>query len=281
MAWFICVKIYAKIPQNIKRGMDMLLKDKVVIISGVGIGMGQCMAKLAAQEGAKVGLGSRNQDFINDIVRDIRADGGEAIAVSTDVTNATQCQALADAVTEEFGQIDGLVNSAYNHGAWASCDVADPDEWSKVYDVNCTGALRMAQACLPAMKAAGGGAIVNVNTMATVNPFPGEAAYAAAKGGMAALTRHMAKDFGPYGIRVNSARMGWIGGAPVYGYIDHQVASGRNKDEVVGEITGRIPLGIIPPEEDCARSVLFFVSDYSRVVSGATLDVNGGQYMAP
>ncbi len=259
----------------------MLLQDKVIVISGVGIGMGQCMAKLASAEGAKVGLASRNQAFIDEVAAEIHKSGGEAVAVATDITKADDCKALADKVADKFGRIDGLVNSAYNHGAWATCDVADPDEWSSVYDVNCTGALRMAQACLPAMKKAGGGAIVNVNTMATVNPFPGEAAYAAAKGGMAALTRHMAKDFGQYGIRVNSARMGWIGGAPVYGYIDHQVSAGRDRDEVVGEITGRIPLGIIPPEEDCAKSVLYFVSDYSKVVSGATLDVNGGQYMAP
>ena len=259
----------------------MLLENKVIIVSGVGPGMGQSMAKIAAREGAKVGLGARNIDYLNQIVAEIEKDGGSAVAVSTDVTKADNCQALAEAVTEQFGRIDGLVNSAYNHGSWATADVANPDEWASVYDVNCTGALRMAQACLPGMKAAGGGAIVNVNTMATVNPFPGEAAYAASKGGLAALTRHMAKDFGQYGIRVNAARMGWIGGAPVYGYIDAQVAAGRDRDEVVGEITGRIPLDIIPPEEDCAKSVLYFVSDYARVVSGATLDVNGGQYMAP
>jgi len=259
----------------------MLLKDKVVIISGVGIGMGQSMAKIAAAEGAKVGLGARNVDYLNEVAAEIRKSGGQAVAVSCDVTKADQCEAMAGIVAEEFGQIDGLVNSAYNHGDWATCDVANPDDWANIYDVNCVGALRMAQACLPAMKKAGGGAVVNVNTMATVNPFPGEAAYAAAKGGMAALTRHMAKDFGPFGVRVNSCRMGWIGGAPVYGYIDHQVSTGRDRDEVVGEITGRIPLGIIPPEEDCAKSVLYFVSDYAKVVSGATLDVNGGQYMAP
>ncbi|NNE58039.1 MAG: SDR family oxidoreductase [Hellea sp.] len=259
----------------------MLLKDKVVIISGVGIGMGQSMAKIAAAEGAKVGLGARNLDYLNQIAGEIRDAGGEAVAVACDVTKGDQCRALAGAVTEEFGQIDGLVNSAYNHGAWATCDVADPEDWAGMYDVNCIGALRMSQACLPGMKKAGGGSIVNVNTMATVNPFPGEAAYAAAKGGMAALTKHMAVDLGKFSIRVNSCRMGWIGGAPVYGYIDHQVSTGRDRDEVIGEITARIPLGIIPPEEDCAKSVLYFVSDYAKVVSGATLDVNGGQYMAP
>lgn len=259
----------------------MLLKDKTIIISGVGPGMGQAMAKIAAQEGAKVGLGARNCDFINGVADEIKKAGGQAIAVSTDITNADQCKALANAVQEEFGRIDGLVNSAYNHGSWATADVADPDEWAQVYDVNCVGALRMGQAVLPAMKEQGAGAIVNVSTMATVNPFPGESAYAASKGGLGVLTKHMAKDFGGFGIRVNACRMGWIGGAPVYGYIDAQVAAGRDRDEVVGEITGRIPLGIIPPEDDCAKAVLYFVSDYANVVSGATLDVNGGQYMAP
>ena len=259
----------------------MLLKDKVVIISGVGIGMGQSMAKIAAAEGAAVGLGSRNQDFINDVAKEIKAAGGQALALSTDVTDAAQCAALSNAVSEEFGGIDGLVNSAYNHGSWATADVADAEEWAAVYDVNCLGALRMGQAVLPAMKDKGGGAIVNVSTMATVNPFPGEAAYAASKGGLGVLSKHMAQDFGRFGVRVNACRMGWIGGAPVMGYIDTQVAAGRPRDEVVGEITGRIPLGIIPPEEDCAKAVLYFVSDYANVVSGATLDVNGGQYMAP
>jgi len=259
----------------------MLLKDKTVIISGVGPGMGQSMARIAARQGAKVGLGARNDEYIQDIAAQIRDAGGQALAVSTDVTNAKQCAALAGAVAEEFGAIDGLVNSAYAHGAWATADVADPDEWAQVYDVSCLGALRMAQAVLPVMKTQKSGAIVNVSTMATVNPFPGEAAYAAAKGGMNVLTKHMAKDFGQFGVRVNACRMGWIGGAPVYGYIDAQVAAGRDRDEVMGEITGRIPLGIIPPEEDCAKAVLYFVSDYANVVSGAVLDVNGGQYMAP
>ncbi len=259
----------------------MLLKNKVIIISGVGPGMGRAMARIAAEQGAKVGLGARRQDFIEDVAAEIDSMGGQAIAVSTDVTDAGQCQALAEAVHKRFGRIDGLVNSAYNHGAWATCDVADPAEWGAVYDVNCQGALRMAQAVLPAMQAQKSGAIVNVSTMATVNPFPGEAAYAASKGGLGVLTKHMAKDFGAFGVRVNACRMGWIGGAPVYGYIDHQVSLGRERDEVVGEITGRIPLGIIPPEDDCAKAVLYFVSDYANVVSGATLDVNGGQYMAP
>ena len=156
--------------------------------------MGQAMAKIAAAEGAKVGLGARNQDFLNHILGEINAAGGDAIALSTDVTQSDQCGALAKAVTDKFGKIDGLVNSAYNHGAWATADVANPEEWAAVYDVNCLGALRMSQAVLPMMSAQKSGAIVNVSTMATVNPFPGEAAYAASKGGLGVLTKHMAQD---------------------------------------------------------------------------------------
>lgn len=259
----------------------MLLKDKVIIISGVGPGMGQALAKIAAAEGAKVGMGARNQTFLDQVAKDIEVAGGEAVGLSTDVTQAEQCRALAEATEKAFGDIDGLVNSAYHHGEWGTTDVQDPDDWAAIFDVNCAGALRMAQAVLPSMKRAGGGAIVNVSTQATVKPFPGEGAYAAGKGGMNVLTRHMAKDFGQYNIRVNTTRMGWIGGAPVYGYIDSQVEAGGDREQIISGITANIALGIIPPEDDCARAVLMLLSDFARVVTGTSIDVNGGEYMAP
>jgi len=261
--------------------MPSLLKNKVIIISGVGPGMGQAMARIAAAEGAKVGLGARNRNFIDAVAGEIRASGGEAVAVPTDVGDADQCAALAQATADAFGRIDGLVNTAYIHGEWVTVDEADPGDWARVFDVNCLGALRMTQAVLPAMKAQGGGAVVNVATMSQVNPFPGEGGYATGKGGLTTMTKHMAKDLGRFNIRVNATRMGWIGGKPVYDYIDRAAAGGQDRDTVIGEITGRIPLGVIPPEEDCAKSVLFFLSDYAKMVTGATLDVNGGQYMAP
>jgi NAD(P)-dependent dehydrogenase (short-subunit alcohol dehydrogenase family) len=259
----------------------MLLNGKTIIVSGVGPGMGRALARLAAQEGANVVLGARNLMFLDDVASEITAAGGQALAHATDVANAAQCQALAAAALARFGRIDGLINSAYFHGDWATTDVADPEDFLRCYQVNCAGAVRMAQACLPAMQAGSGGAIVNISTMATVKPFPGEVAYAAAKGGLNALTRHMAKDFGKFNIRVNVLRMGWIGGAPVQQHIENEVAAGRKREDVVSAITQNIPLGIIPPEDDCARAILFFLSDYSKAVTGASLDVNGGEYMAP
>ena len=95
----------------------MLLENKVVVVSGAGPGMGQALARIAAREGAKVVLGARSQAFIETVASEIRAGGGAAIAVPVDVGDAGQCRALAAAATQAFGTIDGLVNSAYIHGA--------------------------------------------------------------------------------------------------------------------------------------------------------------------
>jgi NAD(P)-dependent dehydrogenase (short-subunit alcohol dehydrogenase family) len=244
----------------------MLLKDKVIIISGAGAGLGRVLAMVAAQEGAAIGLGARNGDLLHQIAEEIVAMGGKAIACPTDVTDADQCRKLAAMTQAKFGSIHGLINSAYMPGDWKTADQADPDQLPALFDVSCGGALRMAQACLSALDQSKG-AIVNISTMSVVNPFPGEAAYAAAKGGMSALTKHMAADFGRYGIRVNLTRMGWMDSPAVQGLIDSQITAARDRDAVVGEITARIPLGIIPPQEDCARAILFLLSSYARVIS--------------
>lgn len=262
----------------------MLLKDKVVVVSGVGPGMGQALARIAAREGASVVLAARNQAFIEDVCGNIVGQGGKAIAVACDVTDADQCKALAERAAAEFGgRINGLVNSAYYHGDWSFIDNADPADFAKTVDVNCLGALRLTQACIPYLR--DGGAVVNVSTMATVKPFGTEhgmeMGYAVAKGALNTLGKYMATDLGRFGIRVNTCRMGWIHGAPVEEHIQSQVDAGHKREDVVAAITSNIPIGIIPPEDDCARAVLMMISDYCRVVSGASLDINGGQWIAP
>lgn len=262
----------------------MLLKDKVVIVSGVGPGMGQALARIAAAEGASVALAARNQAFIEQVRDDILAKGGKAIAVPCDVSDDAQCVALAERTAAEFGgRVHGLVNSAYYHGDWSFIENSDPADLAKAFDVNCLGALRLTRACIPYLR--DGGAVVNVSTMATVRPFGGEygmeMGYAVAKGALNTLGKYMATDLGRFGIRVNTCRMGWIHGEPVEGHIQSQVDNGMKREDVIAGITKDIPIGVIPPEDDCARAVLMMLSDYSRVVSGALLDVNGGHWMAP
>ena len=262
----------------------MLLKDKVVVVSGVGPGLGQALARIAAQEGAKVVLGARNEAFLEEVRSGIEATGGQAVVAPCDVSNADQCKRLAETAANAFGgKIHGLVNSAYYHGQWEFTENADDAEWAKVFDVSCLGALRLTQACLPYLK--NGGAVVNVSTMATVKPhgaeFGMEMGYAVAKSGLNVLGKYMATDLGKHGIRVNTCRMGWIYGRPVKDFIQSQVAQGTREEDVIAGVTKDIPIGKIPPEDDCARAVLMMLSDYAAVVSGASLDVNGGHWMAP
>jgi NAD(P)-dependent dehydrogenase (short-subunit alcohol dehydrogenase family) len=107
----------------------MLLKDKVVIITGIGPGMGRKLALVAAEEGAKVAICSRTQGFIDEVAAEVRANGGEAVAVATDVADMAQCQRLADATLKAFGRIDGLVNSAYKRASFGTFEENDLEAW--------------------------------------------------------------------------------------------------------------------------------------------------------
>jgi NAD(P)-dependent dehydrogenase (short-subunit alcohol dehydrogenase family) len=260
----------------------MLLKDKVVIVTGVGPGMGMKLALIAAEEGAKVAAAARSTKVLDEVVKEITAKGGKAIAVQTDVADASQCNRLAAATVEAFGRIDGLVNSAYSHGPYNLFETGNLDEWQANMNVTAFGALRMCQAVLPTMKKQHAGAIVNVSSMASMKPFPGEADYAMAKGALNTATKLLASELGQYNIRVNATRMGWLWGASVKGYLAAESkASGVPEADLIKPIAAGQALGVIPPDEECAKSVLFFVSDYSKMVTGASLDVNGGAYMSP
>jgi NAD(P)-dependent dehydrogenase (short-subunit alcohol dehydrogenase family) len=207
--------------------------------------------------------------------------GGQAIAVPTDVGDVGQCERLAAAALEAFGRIDGLVNSAYRFSYAHKLEDNDLTEWQVTMDATCYGALRMIKAVLPAMKRQGGGAIVNISSRSVVQPVPGEGAYVVAKAAIHGATRHLAVELGAYNIRVNAPRMGWLWGVPVQNHLTHAAKTkGVPVQQLIDDIASQIPLGVIPPDEECAKSVLFFVSDYSRMVTGTSMDINGGQFMA-
>lgn len=256
----------------------MILKDKVVIITGAGPGMGQAMCRGAAAEGAKVVISARSVDAINALREDIVAAGGEAIAVPTDVSDTAQCRRLAEEAIKAFGRIDGLVNSAYFHPPWASLETAEIDDVAKAMDVISLGGLRMAQSVIPQMRKQGSGSIVNISTLATRRPMPGEGGYAMAKAALAQMTRHMAVELTGSGIRVNTALMGWMDGAPLASYFASMGAKG---EAARAKRASEIPVGHIPPDKECAKAVYFLLSDYASEVTGAALDVNGGDWVAP
>ena len=263
----------------------MLLKDKIVIVSGIGPGLGVKLAVEAAREGAAgVVCAARSAEKLDDAEKRIKELGGKTAVLKqvTDITDRRQCEALVAAAVQKFGRVDALVNSAFLHGEMDFASTADLDAWMNgPIATNLIGTLKLTQAVIPQMKQQKKGAIVMINTMAVRQVPPlGEAGYAASKAALANSSKWLAKELGPHGIRVNIVHMGWMWGAPVQGYMEWQAKEHKVPIEnLIAQVASQIPLGRIPPDEECARAALFMVSDYASVVTGASLDVNGGHYM--
>jgi NAD(P)-dependent dehydrogenase (short-subunit alcohol dehydrogenase family) len=261
----------------------MLLKDKVVIVSGIGPGLGIKLAAEAAREGARaVVCAARTPEKLDDAEAAIRAIGAgcAVLKVPTDITDPAQCAHLADETVKHFGRIDALINSAFEHGAFAPVASGDLSGWLKIFNTNVIGTLQLSQQVIGHMKKGGGGAIVMINTMATRKPYHGEGSYAASKGAQEVAVKYLAKEVGKYGIRVNSAFMGWMWGAPVQQGIKMMAMMQKtSEEEVLKQIVANIPLGRICSDDECARAALMLVSDYAKPITGACLDVNGGEYL--
>ena len=259
----------------------MLLAGKVSIISGIGPGLGQELAYVFAREGSDVVLAARTESKLREVAAQIaeRWPDRRTLVCPTDISDRAQTQRLVDATLDEFGRVDCLVNSAYLSPPFAMFADADLDDWRRSYDVTVFGTLGLTQQVIPPMQAAGKGSIVFVNSMIQKKPLFAQSGYATSKGALTVAARMLAKELGPSGIRVNSTFMGWMWGPPVEGYVEMAAASGRSREEVIAEITADIPLGVIPDDADCANAVAFLASDLASVITGAELDVNGGEMM--
>jgi NAD(P)-dependent dehydrogenase (short-subunit alcohol dehydrogenase family) len=257
-----------------------MLSDEVVLITGVGPGLGAKLATQAAAEGARVVLAARSTEVMERVVKEVTAAGGQALGVPCDVRRPDQVANLVDRATDAFGPITGLVNSAFSHPGFADLLDTPEKQLRRSLDIILFGALNVTRAVLGSMREAGRGSVVNVGTMATRKPHPGEGAYAVAKSTMATATRYLALELGGYGIRVNQAVLGWMDGPGVRLYLSMTAGQrGISEQQVYDEIAARNPLGRIPPDEACAGAVLFLLSRYASEITGAALDVNGGEYL--
>lgn len=257
----------------------MLLEGKRAVVTGVGPGLGRATALALAREGAAVGLVARNEERLADIQAEIEAAGGRAVSIPADVTQADQCARVAETAAAELGGIDVLVNSAFRGDVFQPFADVDLAQWRKIFEVNLWGALQLTQACVPALRVADGGAVVMVGSMSARKIRLNEAGYAASKGALLTATKSLAAELGPDRIRVNAVVPGWIWGPNVQLYVDWQSNErGITREEVIAEITEAIPLGEIPPQEDIAEAIVFFASPMARMITGQSLDVNGGEY---
>ncbi len=258
-----------------------LLAGKVAIVTGAGPGMGRSIALRFAAHGARVVVGARQRNRLEDLVDEIRLTGGEAHAVACDIADPAACQAIVAEAAERYGGLDVVVQNGHHEGDWSPAESADPHEWRRIMDINFFGALQLVQAAVPVMQGGGGGAIVLVNSGAAVR-FPANmGAYSTSKAALAALTRTLGLELGPKQIRVNGIFLGPVAGDNLFrlgqGAAD---ASGQTLEQWIETKSTEIPLGHLPTPDECAGSVLFLCSPLSAPVTGQHLAVNGGQWLS-
>lgn len=258
--------------------MSALLQGKTGIVSGVGPGLGKEIALAFAREGADVALGARTESYLEEVQADIEKLGRRAVYVPTDITDPEQCSRLVETAASELGRVDVLVHNAFAGDVFEPFESVDLQAWRRIMDVNLFGSLNLTHATIPLMKAQGSGSIVFVNSMIQRKVLPLQGGYATSKAALYTAAQVLAKELGPHGIRVNSIVPGWMWGPNVEMYFSMmEQQNGKSAQDSYAEIAAQIPLGEIPPDEDCANAAVFFASDLSSVVTGQALDVNGGE----
>jgi 3-oxoacyl-[acyl-carrier protein] reductase len=249
----------------------MRLEHKVAVITGSGSGFGEGIAKIFAREGAAVVVSDINAAGGERVAGEITDAGGAARFFAADVTDGRSMQALADFAVATFGRLDILVNNAgVSHHRKPMLDVTE-DEFDRVYRVNVKGLFHTANAFVPIMRAQGGGAIVNIASTGAVAPRPGLTWYNSTKGAVVTLTKSMALELAPDGIRVNAIN-------PVAG--DTPLLAtfmGEDTPENREAFRATVPLGRLSTPADIGEAAAWLASDAASLVTGVALEVDGGR----
>lgn len=245
-------------------------RGKVVIVTGAARGIGHGIARGFAAAGATVALSGRTAASLARVVDEIQAAGGDAFAVCGDVSSATDVEALMRTVIERCGRIDVLVNNA---GVFLTSPVVSMSEqdWDVTIGIDLKGVFLCCRAAARQMIEQRGGSIVNVTSIAQVRGgTPGHAHYGAAKAGVGAFSKTLAKEVGNCGVTVNCVAPGLI----------EDTDMGQTSKELMGDAyLATIPLGRLGKVDDVVSGVLFLASDGARYITGETLNINGGSYM--
>lgn len=256
----------------------MLLRDKVVVVSGVGPGLGQAIALQSAKAGAQVVLASRTEKRLRAVAADIEELGGRALVVPTDITDDAAAQELVDATEAEFGRVDALVNNAFAMPPMADLTEVALDDLRAALETNVFAALRLTRLFAPAL-ADSNGSVVMINSAVLRHSRRPYGPYKMAKTTLLALAQSLATELGPRGIRVNSVAPGWIWADTLkwyFGYLAEQ--RGITAEEIYTETAADIDLRRLPEPDEIADAVVFFASEMSRAITGTCLDVNCGEF---
>lgn len=247
---------------------ELKLTDRRVIVTGAAGGLGRAFAQDLALAGAEVIVSDINPIGVEETCRLISESGGRAHAVTLDVTDAVSCAALAEAA-RGIGGVDVLVNNAAYFGGLQRALFEDIDEadFDKALTVNVKGVWQVTRAISPLMKAAGAGSIVNIASATVFSGSPEWMHYVASKGAVIAMTRVIAKELGPHGIRANVIAPGFTLTDASYGHIEDAKTYG----------VGRSALKRNAEVRDISGGVLYLASDLSGFMTGQTLVIDGGK----
>ncbi len=249
----------------------MRLKDKVCIVTGGGSGIGRASCLLFAREGARLVVADKRKAAADAVATECVATGAEAIAVEVDVSQAADAERMISRTLDAFGRLDVLVNNA-GYGIAGTVLETDEKAWDDLMAVNVRGVFLCTKFAIPAMKANGGGTIVNTASVVAAVGIRNRAAYCASKGAVAALTRAIAIDHVADGIRCNAVAPGTID-TP---YFDEILRKSPDPEAVRKGLEARQLLGRLGTPEEIAAGILFLASDESRFATGTILTIDGG-----
>ena len=248
------------------------LSGKTALITGASSGIGAATAITFAKLGAKIAIAyNENQKGIEEVQRVIATAGGNSIVIKADVRQSNEIRLLVTRAADQLGPIDILVNNAGSLVQRMKLLETTEARWDEIINLNLKSAMLCSQAVAKSMMERKSGAIINVVSIAGRNGGgPGAGAYASAKGALITLTKSMAKELAPFGIRVN-------GVSP--GVVDTPFHEEFSTPEMVRSFIAQIPLGRMGKSEEIAKVIAFLASDASSFVVGETIEVNGGQLM--
>jgi NAD(P)-dependent dehydrogenase (short-subunit alcohol dehydrogenase family) len=252
---------------------SLCLESKIAIVTGASRGIGAATARLLARQGASVVLAARSEDEMARNVLAIEADGGRAVAVKTDVTDAASVEALINQTVDTFGRLDIAVNNAgLGSGNKPLVDFTE-QEFDASIAVNLKSVFLSMKYEIPAMVARGGGAIVNLSSTAGLAGAVGIAPYIAGKHGVVGLTKAAALEYAQHHIRVNAVAPGPI----LTEQMERRIAANA---QIEGQINRAVPLGRLGQPAEIAEAILWLCSDAAAYVTGVTLPVDGGRLAA-
>ena len=251
----------------------MRVNNKSIIVTGAGNGFGESIAKRLAAEGAQVIVNDIDAANGERVAADIVAAGGQAFFFAADVTKTADMKALVAAAVERHGKLDTMVNNAgWTHKNQPALDVSE-DEFDRVYAINVKSIYLSTVHAVPALRANGGGSLINIASTAGVRPRPGLTWYNGTKGAVITTSKSLAAELGPDNIRVNCIN-------PVmnpFTGLGASFAGGELTEERLTKFRSTIPLGRFSTGEDVANAVLYLASDEAAFISGVCLEVDGAR----